>query len=86
MHTERKMLPLAGHKHEKTQMFFRTFCECGWGSTANEKRRHAYSEWRDHIRSHGGEYESWEKAHAREDRAKAKQKAQIDLLFAGKGA
>lgn len=85
MNSERKMLPLAGHKHEKTRMFFRTFCECGWGSTSHEKRMHAYAEWRDHLRSHGGEYEDWDKTWARREREAAKQKAQIDLLVAGKG-
>jgi hypothetical protein len=68
----RKLLPLAGHKHEMTKMCFRTYCECGWSSCAHWERAQAYGEWREHIQSHGGEYEPWEKAWAREDRAKRK--------------
>lgn len=81
MTTNRKLLPLAGHKHEKTRMCFRTFCECGWTSCAHDERRHAYGEWRDHIQSHGGEYEDWEKTWARRERAEAKAQAS---LYAGR--
>lgn len=82
---DRKLLPLANHKHIMTRMCFETHCECGWISCPHAERSHAYAEWREHIVSHGGEYESWDKTWARRDRAKAKAKAQIDALVAEKG-
>lgn len=50
-----KQKPLAGHKCLGATMCFEVDCECGWVSCAHRgenARAAAYSEWRDHVRSH----------------------------------
>lgn len=79
MDTLRKTLPLKGHKHIMTRAVFETSCECGWVSCPHAERRYAYSEWRQHILSHGGELEPREKA-------KARQKRETEKLTAKYGA
>ncbi len=75
---ERRTLPLKGHKHLMTRVAFETYCECGWVSCPHWERKHAYQEWRAHILSHGGGLETWEKAKARQERARSKALASLD--------
>lgn len=71
---DRKLLPLPGHKSAGMRTCHRAYCECGWASCAHWERSQAWGEWREHVRSHGAEYEPWEKVWARRDRRSAKRK------------
>ena len=64
----RKVIPFPGHKMEVVRTCFRAYCECGWSSCAHWERSQAFSEWREHVISCGGELEPIEKARQREAR------------------
>lgn len=54
--TRRKVKPLSGHTCLGIFRKVEVACECGWNSCAHTEWAEAYSEWRDHILSHGGKY------------------------------
>jgi hypothetical protein len=73
--TARKVLPLEGHKCLGARPAVVVYCECGWTScphTGESARGDAYSEWRDHTRSHGAAQEPAAQWLTREDRERAK--------------
>lgn len=80
--TPRKVKPLAGHKCEILKICFRTYCECGWSSCPHWERAEAYSEWREHVLSHGGEKETAAEHIARD----AREKARLNKKFAALSA
>ena len=57
-----------GHKCLGARPVFEVGCECGWYSCPHKDRAEAYSEWRDHARTHGGERESYA-AHEKREQA-----------------
>lgn len=63
---------LEGHKCLGAVHKFEVNCECGWVSCPHRDRGEAYSEWRGHVLSHGGELEPWDRAEQRQRRAREK--------------
>ncbi|MCW2276333.1 hypothetical protein M2321_003938 [Rhodoblastus acidophilus] len=66
----------SGHKCLGAFPVFEVGCECGWYSLPHKERRHAYSEWREHARTHGGVVESYEEHAKREAAYRRKLEAQ----------
>lgn len=63
----KKVSAPVGHRCLGAKPVFEVGCECGWYSLPHKERSQAYSEWREHARTHGGEVESFEDHQKREE-------------------